>query len=286
MKVDTFPYLVILGYANFDCTAIEDACSLVNGKRLDLSVTMLNTLAEAPNSGKKFFDAYGWSDMSVVEPLDILRVVLDNPDLDQMVKYQAYDLTIHRRLLHLMVPNIILPRMEEEDDESDDGAGDNEGTPIGDRSHVNDRTPVLRPHKLLIATSSRTTRASSAHEPCLGHFEASIADLKTKQQKLSKSVEDLATSVKIGFAYVKKILTDHTGRFGTVDKDVKSLQNQVSNSITATADVIQGTTDEFKATSTELQTFVKKSHEDITQVTKVCMNTDRLLRPHVMKWTY
>ncbi|KAB1201124.1 hypothetical protein CJ030_MR0G005037 [Morella rubra] len=176
--------------------------------------------------------------------------------------------------------------VEKDDEEGDDGAVDNEGTPIGDRSHMSDRTLVLRPHKILITASSRKIWASSAHERRLVHLEASIADLKAKQQKLSKSVEYLATSVKIGFVDVKKILTNHTERFGIVDKDVKSLQNQVSNSIIVAAYVIQGTTDEFKATSAKLQTFVKKSHEDITQVTEVYMNSDKLLRPHVMKWTY
>ncbi|KAB1213238.1 hypothetical protein CJ030_MR5G022427 [Morella rubra] len=185
----------------------------------------------------------------------------------------------------VVTPKKVDSKAEEEDKEGDDGAGDIEGTPIADRSHMSDRTPILRPHELLIATSSRTW-ASSAHEPRLGHPKASIVDLKIEQQKLSKSVEDIATSLKIGFVDMEKILTDYTKRFETVDRDVKSLQNHVSNSITGAVDVIQGTTDEFKATSVELQTFVKKSQEDITQVTEVCMNTDRLLRPHVMKWTY
>ncbi|KAB1215942.1 hypothetical protein CJ030_MR4G006346 [Morella rubra] len=182
----------------------------------------------------------------------------------------------------VVTPKKVDSKTEEEDEEGDDGVGDNDG----DRTPMSDRTPVLRPHKLVIATSFRATRTSNAREPRLGHLEASIFYLKTEQHKLSKRVEDLATSVKKGFVDVKKILTDHTERFGTVDRDVKSLQNQVSNSKTVAADVIQGNTDEFKATSAELQTFVKKSQEDITQVTEVYMNTDRLLRPHVMKWTY
>lgn len=76
-----------------------------------MSVTKLNTLAKALDSGKKFFDTYGWTGMSEVEPFDILRVILDNPALDQVVKPQAYDFAIQKRLLHHMVSNIILPRI-------------------------------------------------------------------------------------------------------------------------------------------------------------------------------
>lgn len=59
MRGDTFPYLVKLAYAKFSCIVTEDASSLVNGKHFDLSMTMLNALASAPDSGKKFFDLYG-----------------------------------------------------------------------------------------------------------------------------------------------------------------------------------------------------------------------------------
>ncbi|KAB1206011.1 hypothetical protein CJ030_MR7G009240 [Morella rubra] len=136
-------------------------------------------------------------------------------------------------------------KAEEEEEEGDDGEGDNEGTPIANRSHISDRTPmsdrtlVLGPHKLLIASSSRT-QASNAHEPHLGHLDASIAYLKIEQQKLSKSVEDIATSMKTRFADMKKILIDHTEHFGTVDRDLRFLQNQVSNSIIVAINVIQG----------------------------------------------
>ncbi|KAB1227292.1 hypothetical protein CJ030_MR1G016850 [Morella rubra] len=93
----------------------EHASSLVNGKQLDLSVSSLNSLASAPNTGKKFFDPYGWMGMSEKEPIDILRVVLDDPALNELVRPAASELTIHRRILHHMVCNIILPRTEKFD---------------------------------------------------------------------------------------------------------------------------------------------------------------------------
>ncbi|KAB1226263.1 hypothetical protein CJ030_MR1G019570 [Morella rubra] len=88
--------------------------------------------------------------------------------------------------------------------------------------------------------------------------------------------------MKIGFEDIKKLLTDHTEHFGTLDKDMRSLKHEVNNSITVVGGVIQGTTDEFRATSIELQAFAKKSVEDINQVTEVYMNTNRALRPYVM----
>lgn len=48
--------------------------------------------------------------MSEIEPIDILRVVLDNPNLDEVVKPEASNLTVHRRLIHHTVCKIILPR--------------------------------------------------------------------------------------------------------------------------------------------------------------------------------
>ncbi|KAB1202895.1 hypothetical protein CJ030_MR8G022414 [Morella rubra] len=61
LKVDCYVYLVKLVYANFQYSTSDDANSYVNGKQLDMSVASLNALASAPNDGKKFFDAYGWS---------------------------------------------------------------------------------------------------------------------------------------------------------------------------------------------------------------------------------
>lgn len=104
-------FLVKLAFANFAYTVTKDGSSLVNGKHLDLSVTSLNNFASSSNLGKKFFNSYGWSELSEFELSEILRVVLDNPNLDEVVKPEASDLTMHRRLLHHMVCNIILPRI-------------------------------------------------------------------------------------------------------------------------------------------------------------------------------
>lgn len=60
MKVDIFPYLVKLAFANFAYAMTQDAFSFVNGKHLDLSVSFLISLTSTPNSGKKFFHSYVW----------------------------------------------------------------------------------------------------------------------------------------------------------------------------------------------------------------------------------
>lgn len=110
LRLDTFPFLVKQAFINFTFNVFEDASSLVKGKDLDLSVTSLNTMASSPNFDLKFFDSYSWTEMSDVEPLAILRVVLDDPSLDEVVKLVVSDLNIDRRLLHHMVSNIILLR--------------------------------------------------------------------------------------------------------------------------------------------------------------------------------
>ncbi|KAB1223104.1 hypothetical protein CJ030_MR2G013663 [Morella rubra] len=81
------------------------------GESFGFFVTSLNTRASAPNSAKKFFELYGWSGLSDVEPIQILRVVMDDPNLTDVVKLEANDLNVYWRLLHHMVCNIILPRI-------------------------------------------------------------------------------------------------------------------------------------------------------------------------------
>ncbi|KAB1205047.1 hypothetical protein CJ030_MR7G016691 [Morella rubra] len=110
IKENCYVYLVKLVFANFQFSKSEDADSYVNGKMLDLSSSSLNSLANAPDDGKKFFENHGWVGLSEVDPLHILRVVLDNPTLDEIIKPTASDLSISRRILHHMVCNIILPR--------------------------------------------------------------------------------------------------------------------------------------------------------------------------------
>ncbi|KAB1228073.1 hypothetical protein CJ030_MR4G024753 [Morella rubra] len=111
-------------------------------------------------------------------------------------------------------------------------------------------------------------------------------EIKEEQKRLGKSMEELATCMQTGFEDIKKILGAHTERFGTLDKDVRQLKLQVNNSIHVASNVIQDTVNEFKATSAELQTFVRKSAEDVVQATEMQMDSDRNLHPHVLKWTY
>ncbi|KAB1213185.1 hypothetical protein CJ030_MR4G013690 [Morella rubra] len=50
--------------------------------------------------------------MSDIEPIEIPRVVMDDPDLSEVEKPFANDLNVHRRILYHMVCNIILPKIE------------------------------------------------------------------------------------------------------------------------------------------------------------------------------
>ncbi|KAB1223395.1 hypothetical protein CJ030_MR2G012392 [Morella rubra] len=136
---------------------------------------------------------------------------------------------------------------------SEDGDDDDDGDEV-DRIVVGERTSISTVHSPYIASSSKPA-APMSHEPQLAQLEASIAELK--------------------------------------DEDLRSLKHQVNNIITMAGvaiqdvqDEIKTTTDEFKVTSTELQAFVKQSCENITQTTKVIMDSNRALRPNVMPWVY
>lgn len=68
--------------------------------------------------------------------------------------------------------------------------------------------------------------------------------------------------MKTDFDDVKNLLTAHGEHFGALDRDLRSPKHHVNNNITVADGVIQGvqqeittTTNEFKANSTELQTF-------------------------------
>ncbi|KAB1208316.1 hypothetical protein CJ030_MR7G023845 [Morella rubra] len=132
LKCDSFPYLVKQSFANFVFTFSKDASSHVKGKDLDLYVTAINAMALSPNSGVKFFE------VSDVEPVEILRVFLDDPSLDEIVKPEASDLKIHRQLLHYM-------EVEEELEEEEGMAKANldGGIPIAKTPHSL-HTPAAR----------------------------------------------------------------------------------------------------------------------------------------------
>ncbi|KAB1226473.1 hypothetical protein CJ030_MR1G014055 [Morella rubra] len=149
-------------------------------------------------------------------------------------------------------------------------------------------------HQMSSSVSSRTQKKGRNTEEPTPTPEAriyrsglsSMDEIKDKHKKLGKSMEELFTCMQTGFEDIKKIHGTHTERFGTLAKDVRQLKLQVNNSIHVASNVIQDTVNEFKATSTELQTFVQKSSEDVVQATEMQMDSDRNLRPHVSKWTY
>lgn len=109
LRLDSYPFLVKHAFANFSFNMTEDASNLVKSKLLDLSVTSLDTLAYAPNFGKKFHKAYDWSGLSKVDSHQIIQVVLNDNSLSKVIKPEANNLNVHRRLLHDIVCNIILP---------------------------------------------------------------------------------------------------------------------------------------------------------------------------------
>ncbi|KAB1213063.1 hypothetical protein CJ030_MR5G004106 [Morella rubra] len=108
-----------------------------------------------------------------------------------------------------------------------------------------------------------------------------MAVIKEEQKRLGQTLNTMVTRMETGFDDIKQLLTAHTERFGTLDKDMRALEHQVNDSIHVASNVIQDTVNEFKATSVELQTFVQKSAEDVVQATEVQLDSDRNLRPHV-----
>ncbi|KAB1223421.1 hypothetical protein CJ030_MR2G012418 [Morella rubra] len=106
-----------------------------------------------------------------------------------------------------------------------------------------------------------------SREPHLSKLEDSIVEIKEEQRKLSKNMEDIATSMKLGFEDIKKLHVVHTKRFGALDKEMRGLKHQVNNSIYVTRNVFPHSVDEFASTSTELQAYVKSSAENIIKAT-------------------
>ncbi|KAB1223154.1 hypothetical protein CJ030_MR2G016455 [Morella rubra] len=245
--VDVYVYLVKLAYANFQHSMTEHASSLVNGKQLDLSVSSLNSLASAPNTGKKFFDPMvGWAatekkkqglpyGMFFTHMFHVFEVEMTGEVQEKPKDSKEYN----KKTLRLMgfVQN-------------DDGEW-----------------------------VKKEFLDASSHEPCLSELEASMAELKEEQKKMTASMQ-------AGFEDIKKLLAIHPEHFRTLDKDIRGLKHQVNNNIHVASMVIQNTIDEFKATSIALLTLVKKSAVEVVHATEVHMNADRNLRPHVLKWTY
>ncbi|KAB1223568.1 hypothetical protein CJ030_MR2G009167 [Morella rubra] len=151
-----------------------------------------------------------------------------------------------------------LDSKEENDDEE---ATETDRIPTTTRTPMGEHTSISFP-SLQLGSSSRMP-APSPHEPRLNSLEASMDEIKEEQKRLGKTMEDMVTSMKTGFDDIKKLLTAHTERFGTLDKDMRALKHQVNNNIHVASNVIQDIVNEFKATSAELQTFVQKSAEDV-----------------------
>ncbi|KAB1209543.1 hypothetical protein CJ030_MR6G018868 [Morella rubra] len=255
----------------------EDATSYVNGKQLDLSITSLNSLVPALNSGKKFSDVYGWLGISEVEPIDILRVVLDNPTLpnqfiEDYIIWSAATEKKNPRLPYGMFFTHMFHALEV------DLTGEVREKPK-DSKEYNKKT-------LRLMGFIQNEDKNGSPEPRLNVLEASMDEIKEEQKRLGKTMEDMVTSMKTGFDNIKHLLTAYTEHFGTLDKDMRALKHQVNNSIHVASNVIQDTVNEFKATSAELQTFVQKSAEDVVLAIEVQMDSDRNLHSHVLKWTY
>ncbi|KAB1223791.1 hypothetical protein CJ030_MR2G012900 [Morella rubra] len=97
--------------------------------------------------------------------------------------------------------------------------------------------------------------AASSREPHLSKIEDSIAEIKEEQRKLSKNMEDIATSTKMGVKDIKKLHVVHTKRFRALDKEMRGLKHQVNNIILVASNVIHNTVDEFTTISVDLHAF-------------------------------
>ncbi|KAB1219894.1 hypothetical protein CJ030_MR3G009536 [Morella rubra] len=164
------------------------ASGFVKGKELDLFVNELNAVSFSLNSGVKFFQSYTWAGMSDVEPIDILRVVLDNLELDEIVKPFACDFDVHRRLLHHIneddqwvkkaVANLSqeIQKEEIEDEEAKEEDTEEVKAMVEDKpeSSIPATTSPRTPHTPTVGRSV----ASGSYETRLGLLEALVSDLK------------------------------------------------------------------------------------------------------------
>ncbi|KAB1226558.1 hypothetical protein CJ030_MR1G001454 [Morella rubra] len=126
------------------------------------------------------------------KPIEILRVILDYPTLDEIVNPKANDLDIHRHLLHPMAPN-----------ESWSSA------PKSYEGHA----------------STSHSVPSGSHETRHAVMEASIKDLKDQMTTMH---EDMKTC----FEELKSILTSHNTDFDILQHKVRSTHHNYNNNMT------------------------------------------------------
>ncbi|KAB1223113.1 hypothetical protein CJ030_MR2G018732 [Morella rubra] len=187
-RCDSFPYLVKQAYVNFNFDMSEIASRFVKGKELDFYMNGMNVVAISPNSWVKFFESYTWAGMSDVEPIEILRVVLDNPELDEIVKPVANDFDIHKRLLHhiWVKKAMATPSQEIQEEEVEEEAEeeDPEEVEVVDEDRPEDDIPVT--------ASPRTPRTPAAGRQTLYDWSVAfimkMTELTMAQDQMTKLV--------------------------------------------------------------------------------------------------
>ncbi|KAB1206923.1 hypothetical protein CJ030_MR7G008161 [Morella rubra] len=267
IKENCYVYLVKLVFANFQFSKSEDADSYVNGKILDLSSSSLNSLANAPDDGKKFFENHGWVGLSEVDPLHILRIL--EVDLGGEVRVPPMDTReYNHKTLKLMgfqqtKDGDWIKKADATPQKRSHKGSASEAQSEDEEEAAFTRTPATRtprtpfspsPFPPLHLESPSHIPHTHSHEPNFESMEASFGDIKEEQRKLGQQLEKLSLDMKTGFDDIKELFAAHDERFNLLDKDVRLLKHQVNNSVRVATDVIQATVKDLKSSAQDVIT--------------------------------
>ncbi|KAB1201127.1 hypothetical protein CJ030_MR0G005040 [Morella rubra] len=210
IKENCYVYLVKLVFANFQFSKSEDADSYVNGKMLDLSSSSLNSLANAPDDGKKFFENHGWA---------------ANEKKNQGLPYGMFFTRVFQILEIDLGGEVRVPPM--------------------DSREYNHKTLKLMGFQQntdgVWVKKADATPQKRSHRGSVSEAQTSFVDIKEEQRRLGQQLEKLSLDMKTGFDDIKKLFAAHDERFNLLDKDVRLLKHQVNNSVRVATDVIQAT---------------------------------------------
>lgn len=111
MEERLYPKLVRIFYAHL---REEDNCHELTSFANDISITItkerLRTILEIDEGDFQFFSTHSWAHVQGFEPLEAIRQMCDNPNIQNISHIFASQLTLEARILHNVIGYLILPK--------------------------------------------------------------------------------------------------------------------------------------------------------------------------------
>ncbi|KAB1206094.1 hypothetical protein CJ030_MR7G005998 [Morella rubra] len=246
----------------------------------------VDTLCVPGEDWVKFFESYTWAGISDVEPIEILRVVLDIAKLDEIVKPMASDFDVHRILLHHineddeLVKKAVTPPSQEIQEEEDEEEDLEEVEAVAEGKSDGD-IPVPASPRTLVAGQSVSSRS---HETRLALLEASVLDLEDRVLLVN-------CDMWARFDEIKSILASHTTDMEIITREARSTRHHYNNLVTSYRQILWDWRHSFITKMTELTStqdqmtdLVLRTAFDVIQTCDIFINNDTDLRPSVENW--